>query len=203
MRIVAPTPEGIRLAAEAIRSGQVVAYPTETVYGLAVCPFSEEAVRRLFAAKGRNPANPVLLLVADGRQLQEVAAGVSPVAAAYAEAFWPGPLSMLLPKSPRLPDILTAGGEKVCVRRTACPIARELCLAVGNAITSSSANRTGLPPGRSLAELDLPDIAVAIDGGTLPPSPPSTVFDPDTGKILRQGVISEADLRAVRLPHNC
>jgi L-threonylcarbamoyladenylate synthase len=132
-----------------------------------------------------------------------VAAGVSPVAAAYAEAFWPGPLSMLLPKSPRLPDILTAGGEKVCVRRTACPIARELCLAVGNAITSSSANRTGLPPGRSLAELDLPDIAVAIDGGTLPPSLASTVFDPDTGKILRQGVISEADLRAVRLPHNC
>jgi len=147
-------------------------------------------------------ANPVLLLVADGKQLQEVVASVSAIAAAYAEAFWPGPLSMLLPKSPRLPDILTAGEKKVCVRQTACPIARELCLVVGSAITSSSANRTGAPPCRSLAGLDLPDIEVGVDGGTLPPSPPSTVFDPDTGRILRQGVISEADLRAVRLPHN-
>lgn len=202
MRIVSPTPEGIRFAADAIRAGQVVAYPTETVYGLAVNPFSEEAVRRLFAAKGRDMANPVLLLVADRGQLHEVVAGVSPVAAAYAEAFWPGPLSMLLPKSPRLPDILTAGAEKVCVRETACPIARELCLAAGNAITSSSANRTSAPPARSLAELDLLGIAVGIDGGTLSPSPPSTVFDPDTGKILRQGVIAEADLRAVRLPRD-
>ncbi|MDQ1257876.1 MAG: L-threonylcarbamoyladenylate synthase, partial [Candidatus Hydrogenedentes bacterium] len=117
-------------------------------------------------------------------------------ARAYAEAFWPGPLSLLLPKAPGLPDALTAGRGEVCVRCPGLDTARALCRAAGSALTSTSANRSGQSPARSLDELDLPGVSIAIDGGTLPPSPPSTVFDPETCRILREGVISEAQLRA-------
>jgi len=198
MRVVPATPQGIEEAAAAIRAGQVVAYPTETVYGLGVDPFSEAAVERLFEVKSRERANPVLLIVADDDQLRTVVARVSTAAAACAEAFWPGPLSILFPKSERLAPSLTAGHDKVCVRRTACAMAAALCRAAGGAITSSSANVAGRAPARSAAEVDLPGIAVCVDGGTLAPGPPSTVFDPDTGAVLREGAITEAELRASR-----
>jgi L-threonylcarbamoyladenylate synthase len=198
VKIVAPTAEGIAEAARAICAGHVVAYPTETVYGLAVDPFSPEALQRLFAVKARDAANPVLLIVADLDQIKDVASAISDAARACALAFWPGPLSMLFPRSPNVPETLTAGSDRVCVRCTASPIARDLCRAVGTAITSTSANRSGQPPARSLAELDLPGIAVGIDAGALPPSPPSTVFDPDTGLVLREGAIAESALRGIR-----
>ena len=197
MRILPPTSEGIREAATLIRQGDIVAYPTETVYGLAADPFSNAAVQRLFEVKSRDTANPVLLLVADADQLAAVVARVSPAAAACMRAFWPGPLSLLFPKSDRLSPVLTAGRDTVCVRQTPHAVARDLCLAVGTAITSSSANRSGEPPARSLQELDLPGIAAGLDGGALPARAPSTVFDPETRAVLRQGAIAEADLAAV------
>ncbi len=194
MQIVRPDDEGIRCAAEALRRGEVIAYPTETVYGLAVDPFSEEAIARLFEAKGRDTHHPVLLVVADEAQLRGVAAEVPDSAAALAKAFWPGPLSMLFAKSARVPESITAGGNRVCVRETSHPIARALCVAAGSAITSTSANRAGQPPARSVAEIDLPGVAIAIDGGELPPSAPSTLFDPESGTVVRAGAIAEAVL---------
>lgn len=196
MKIVAPTRKGIAEAAEAIRDGGVVAYPTETVYGLAVNPFSHEAIERLFHVKGRDTQNPVLLIIGDMPQLTNEIAQIGPRDMLYMRAFWPGPLSLLLPKAARIPDALTAGSAKVCIRWTSHPVARNLCLAVGTAITSTSANRSGEPPARSLAELNLPGIDLAVDGGTLKPSPPSTVFDPETSAILRPGAISESALSA-------
>jgi len=195
VKTVPPSPDGLAEAAEALRAGSVVAYPTETVYGLAVDPFSEAAVRRLFEVKGRSDDKPVLLVVADAAQLHSVAAEVSVKAAAYIEAFWPGPLSLLFPKADGLPDLLTAGQPQVCVRCPACVAARDLCRAFGGALTSSSANRSGEAPARSVAALDLPGIALAIDGGTLGPQPPSTVFEPDTGRIVRHGPITGEQLR--------
>ncbi|NIA15866.1 MAG: threonylcarbamoyl-AMP synthase [Nitrospiraceae bacterium] len=197
MRIVPPTPEGVEVAARAIRAGEVVAYPTETVYGLAVDPFSEDALHRLFSAKERPAFNPVLLIVADLGQLSQVVLEVSPRARAYVEAFWPGPLSMLFPKSPSLPDALTADSSKVCVRQPACAIARDLCLAFGGPITSSSANASGGVPASSPHDIALPMVSVCIDGGALGSSPPSTVFDPDLGIVLRAGAISEDALLGV------
>ena len=191
MKVVPPTPEGIEAAAQAIRAGEVVAYPTETVYGLAVDPFSEDALQRLFSAKERPGSNPILLIVADAGQLAQVVSAVSPRAHACIQAFWPGPLSMLFPKSPRLPDALTAASSKVCVRQPACVIARDLCLAFGGAITSSSANISGGVPARSPDDIRLSMVSLCIDGGVLGSSPPSTVFDPDTGRVLRAGVISD------------
>lgn len=195
MKIVPATDAGLRVAADAIRAGLVVAYPTETVYGLAVDPFAEEAVLRLFEIKARDVANPILLIVANEEQLREVVKSVSPPASACMRSFWPGPLSLLLEKSSRMPSCLTGGHEKIGVRQTSCDIARDLCLATGHALTSTSANRAGLPPALSPADLDLEGVAVAVDGGVLRPCPPSTVFDPDTGKVLRQGAISEKALR--------
>ena len=195
MKIVPATEAGIGEAAGAIRAGLVVAYPTETVYGLAVNPFAEEAVLRLFAIKARDVANPILLIVANEEQLREVVKTISPSALVCMRAFWPGPLSLLFEKSSRMSSVLTGGHDKIGVRQTSCNIAHDLCLAAGHALTSTSANRAGLPPALSPADIDLEGIAVVIDGGVLEPSPPSTVFDPGTGKVLRQGAIPEKTLR--------
>jgi len=197
MKTLPATPEGIARAARAVRDGVVVAYPTETVYGLGADPFSDAAVHRLFEVKRRDPGNPVLLIVADLDQLERVVARVSDKARAYAEAFWPGPLSLLLPKAEALADAVTAGRDKVCVRCPASATARSLCEAVGSAVTSTSANRSGEPPARSLADVGLRGVAFGVDGGLLAPSLPSTVFDPDLGQVLREGVISSAQLAAV------
>jgi L-threonylcarbamoyladenylate synthase len=199
VKIVQPSPKGIADAARALVSGAIIAYPTETVYGLGVDPFSDDALGLLFSAKGRDEGNPILLIVADLEQLNGVVSAVSERARAFADAFWPGPLSLLLPKSNRLPDRLTAGKPLVCVRCPACPVARSLCQAVGGAITSTSANRSGHAPARSLAEIDLPGVAIGIDGGVLAPSPPSTVFDPETGQVLRAGTVSAEALATVGL----
>lgn len=197
MNIVPATAAGIARAAAVLRAGQVIAYPTETVYGLGVDPFSEAALHRLFEVKGRDAGKAVLLIVAGLDQLESVATGLSDRARRYAEAFWPGPLSLLLPKSPALPGLVTAGSAHVCVRSPACATARRLCEAVGGPITSTSANRSGAPPACSLTGLDLEGVALGLDGGALAPSAPSTVFDPERNEILREGVITRAQLDAI------
>lgn len=194
MKRLPPTPEGIWEAADAIRAGEVVAYPTETVYGLAVTPFSEEAVDRLFTAKERDRGKPVLLLAANADQLLSVVESISPVAGTCMRTFWPGPLSLLLPPKKGIAPGITAGAPKICVRVTSHPVAQALCLAAGFPITSTSANRSGNEPARSLDEMDMLGVAFAIDGGVLAPSPPSTIFDPDERNIIRAGAITENEL---------
>jgi len=110
------------------------------------------------------------------------------------EAFWPGPLSLLFEPSEIVPAPITAGSGKVCIRYTAHPIAQELCRVWGAAITSTSANRSGQPPALSTEELELPGVTLVLEGGLLPPSPPSTVYDPITRRILRQGAILESEI---------
>lgn len=197
MKIVPPTYEGLSEAAELLFDGEVVAYPTETVYGLAADPFSEEGLAKLFEIKGRNDGNPVLLIIDDEDDLFDVVSDVSERAEKFIEAFWPGPLSLLLPRVADLPKLVTAGQEKVCVRCPACEIARDLCQVYGGPLTSTSANRSGQPPARSLAEIDLPGVALAIDGGILEPSLPSTVYDPDEDRMVREGCITREQIRAI------
>jgi len=184
-------------AAAALRDGDIVAYPTETVYGLGVNPFNAEAMERLFAAKGRDRDQAVLLIVADDTQLDRVAAEISPRARAFMNAFWPGPLSLLLPRHPALPETIAPGKAKICVRCPGSAWARSLCMQFGGAITSTSANRSGEPPVTDLHQLDLPGIALGIDAGPLPPSAPSTILDVESGKILRPGAITREELFSV------
>lgn len=197
MRIVLPTAEGLAQAAGAIRSGLLALYPTETVYGIGADPFSPEALQQLYVCKRRPETSPLLLVAADMEQVLAITRGLSEAARKYAEAFWPGPLSLLLPKAECLPEKVTAGSSKVCVRVPSNETARALCEAVGHAIVSTSANVTGAPPAHSLSEISLDGIAIAVDAGVLPEIPPSTVFDPDTGTVLRPGAITEAMLARI------
>lgn len=197
MKTVPPDTSGLAEAAAVLAAGGVVAYPTETVYGLAVDPFSEAAIDRLFAAKGRPESNPILLIVADESQLARLAADISPQARRCIDAFWPGPLSLLFPKAAGVPSRITAGGSMVCVRCPGSVIARELCRAFGGSVTSTSANRSGQPPARDLGELDLDGVALAIDGGRLGDAPPSTVYDPQADRVLREGGITAGQIQAI------
>lgn len=197
MKRLPPTEDGLSVAASAILSGEVVAYPTETVYGLGVNPFSAKALDRLFEVKGRDSRNPVLLIVDDEAQLRELVGTISPRAEACMKAFWPGPLSMLFPVADGLPDVLAGPDGRICVRQTSCVFARSLCRVFGHAITSTSANRSGEPPVATLDLLRLSGVALGIDVGVLPPSAPSTVFDPEAGRVLRPGAIAEKALLSV------
>lgn len=199
MQIVSPTPSGLAEAADALRRGEVVAYPTETVYGFGVDPFSEPALRRLYAIKERDAGNPVLLIVGNFEQLKGVVSEDSRQAMACARAFWPGPLSILFRRAAGVPDWLCGEDGRVCVRYTACAIAAGLCEAFGGAVVSTSANRSGARPAVSLEEIgpnlfDLEEIGMGIDGGVLGGGLPSTVFDPERGEVLREGGISKAEL---------
>lgn len=198
MIVVPPTDVGLATAAAAIRAGEIVAYPTDTVYGMGVDPFNEAALRKLFDAKGRRDSNPILLVVADEVQLAAVTARVSATARRYMDAFWPGPLSLLFPRHPRLPLAVTSGGSHVCIRCPGCEVARALCRLVGAALTSTSANRSGEAPALGVDDISLDGIAVAIDGGRLTGTEPSTIFDPASGRVLRRGAISERALRELR-----
>lgn len=197
MKILAPTPEGVAEAAEVLRAGAIVAYPTETVYGLAVDPMNEAALDKLYAAKGRPESNPVLMVIANVAQAEAVVSEFSPLIRSYMDRFWPGPLSLLLPAREGIPLALTAGTAKVCLRCSAHPIARDLAAAFGGPITSTSANRHGEAPARAVDELDIAGVDYALDGGRLLSETTSTIFDPVTGTVLRAGVIPESELISV------
>lgn len=197
MLIVQPNDSGIQKAVIALNNNEIVAYPTETVYGLAVNPFSEEAVEKLFQLKGREENKPILLVIGNLKQLDEVVISVSEKAKICIENFWPGPLSLVLPSISNLPNKLTAGKGKICVRWTSHPVAQKLALEFGHAITSTSANRSGESPARNISELPSDNISIAIEDISTSSSEVSTVFDPDTGEIFREGVIKKSQLQQV------
>lgn len=194
--ILGPTQEAFAQAAALLRAGEVVAHPTETVYGLAVDPFSEAAIRKLFAVKGRPETNPVLVIIDSPERLTRMVRAVDPAVLRLLEVLWPGPLSILLPRHDAVPDLLTAGSGKICVRCPGCSAARALCAAFGGAVTSTSANLAGHVPAHTAAEALLPGVALAIDGGTLATQAPSTIYDPETDRVLREGPILLAQIHA-------
>ncbi len=194
MEILPATDANLRRAVDALRAGDVIAYPTETVYGLGVDPFNAEALARLYAIKRRDPGNPVLLVVSNLRQLSPLTPAMNQAAKAYAAAFWPGPLSLLLDAAKGLPESLLGPGGKVCVRLTSCAIAAALCEAFGGAIVSTSANVSGEPAARRAADVPQTGVAICIEGGELKAGPASTVLDPATRTILREGAVSKEDI---------
>lgn len=198
MTLLPPGLDAFRRAAEALRQGQVVGYPTETVYGLAVDPFNEDALDALFRVKGRPETNPIVLVVAEVPDVQAVARDISERARRLMVRFWPGPLSLVLPRVTSLPERVTAGLPKVSVRCPAHDYARALSRVVGGPITSTSANLSGQPPATGAAGCALPGVRFVIDGGTLAPSAPSTVYDPDEDRVYREGAIPAEEIRAAR-----
>jgi L-threonylcarbamoyladenylate synthase len=194
--------EALTRGAEALRAGGLVAFPTETVYGLGANALDAAAVHRVFAAKGRPAANPVIVHLAGAEEVGRAASDWPEAAGRLAERFWPGPLTFVLPRAPALPAVVTAGGPTVAVRVPAHPVARELIRRAGVPVAAPSANRsTRLSPTR--AEHVLRDLAGAIDlildGGPTAGGIESTVLDV-TGpraRLLRPGLVSRAEIEAV------
>ena len=195
MPVVVPVnAAGFAFAASELLNGEVVAYPTETVYGLGVNPRDEAAVSRLFELKGRGSGSSVLMIVAEPADVEAIAS-VSESARACMDSFWPGPLTLVLPTFASFPSGVQGPDGTIAVRCPSSVAARNLAQAFGGPITSTSANRTGGPPARTPADASLEGVACVLDGGELPPSEPSTVFAPDLDVVYREGAVPVAELR--------
>jgi L-threonylcarbamoyladenylate synthase len=189
----------VRRAAEALRRGELVVMPTETVYGLAGNALDRQAVRRIFEAKGRPPTHPLIVHVASAREVLRVASEFPPEAQRLADRFWPGPLTLVLPKRPEIPDEVTAGLPTVAVRAPDHPLALALLEASGLPLAAPSANPfTSLSPTRvdHLAPEILEAAKEVLDGGACGVGVESTVIDCTSWppQILRPGGTSRAEL---------
>jgi L-threonylcarbamoyladenylate synthase len=191
---MSPDAETIAAAVDILRRGGIVAYPTDTLYGLAADPHSDEAVERLFAAKGRERSAAVALIAEDVRQAQEAGTfGAGELA--LARALWPGPLTIVVPASPALSRSLLGDLRTVGVRVPAHPVARALAAALGSCVTATSANLSGQPPAMTAAEAAAAldgRIDAVIDGGPAPGGPPSTIVEMSGGRpvLRRAGAIA-------------
>ena len=190
----------VQRAVDILRGGGLVAYPTDTVYGLAALPGNEQAVARLFEAKRRNSFQPTPLLIASEEMAPAIAGEVSDDARALMAAFWPGALTIILAKAQTFRSL--AVEETVGLRVPDHPLPRELSRLLGSPITGTSANIAGGPEPLTADDVraQLGDaVDLIIDGGSCPGGRPSTVVDCITSppRIVRQGAISEVELLRV------
>ena len=187
-------------AARILRSGGVIAMPTDSFYALGACAFDEAAVRRVCAIKGGREQKPILVLIADRSQLDELVACVPPAAAVLMDRLWPGPLTLVLPASPRLPVALTAGTGTVGVRLPAASLLATLLHATGP-LTGTSANRSGASPSRTALEVEQSlggAVDLILDGGPASAILPSTVVETtETVRVLREGPIGRSIIKTV------
>lgn len=198
----ADVPGDVARAASLLRAGQAVAFPTETVYGLGADATRAEAVRGIFAAKERPADNPLIVHLADAGEVERVAAAVPAVARRLMAAFWPGPLTLVLPRGPAVPDEVTCGLDTVGVRVPDHPAARALLAAAGVPVAAPSANRSGRPSPTRAAHVvdDLGGrIAAVLDGGPTGVGLESTVLDVtlDPPMLLRPGGVTREQIEAV------
>jgi len=195
-----PEPAVVAAAVRELASGGLVALPTETFYGLAARADDERALARLDGLKGREGAGPLLLLVADGTMAAALARALPPAFAALAAAFWPGPLTLVLPARAGLPAAVRGPTGGVGLRVPGLALPRAIARGLGGAITGTSANRHGVPPATTAAAVAaaFPEgLALVLDGGACPGGAPSTLLDL-TGprpRLLREGRIAAAALR--------
>jgi L-threonylcarbamoyladenylate synthase len=191
--LTADHPVALTHTVDVLRHGGLVAFPTDTVYGLASLPFQAEHVERLYAAKGRNSSRAIAILVGRVADLPLITSGMDKNAQVLAERFWPGPLTLVVPKNPRLPDVLSPN-TTVGVRMPDHPVALALLRAAGP-LAVTSANRSGMDntftAEEVLAQLS-GRIHLVLDGGRVPGCVPSTVVDCTGAElvVLREGPIS-------------
>ncbi|HLV25447.1 MAG TPA: L-threonylcarbamoyladenylate synthase [Gemmatimonadales bacterium] len=196
---LAPEPEALRTAADILRAGGLVAFPTETVYGLGAHALDHEAVARIFAAKGRPATNPLIVHVPNADAAQALTSRWPARAERLASRFWPGPLTLVLPKSPRVPDSVTASLPSVALRIPSHPIALALLNEAGIPVAAPSANRfTQLSPTTAAhVETSLGSaVDLILDGGPTNVGIESTVVDL-TGEhplLLRPGAVTREEL---------
>ena len=191
--------QGIEKTAQIILGGGVVAFPTETFYGLAADARKERALQKIFKIKDREEQKPLLLLIADRSWVPGLARNVSPLAESLMERFWPGPLTLVLEALPHLPAILTADAGRVGLRVSSHPLAQSLAQAVGRAITGTSANLSGqasISTAQGVFRALGGKLDAILDGGKTAGGLGSTVLDVSAipPRIIREGVISRGEL---------
>jgi L-threonylcarbamoyladenylate synthase len=198
-RIYPPTPPNLRRLAAALRRGELVALPTETVYGLAAHALDARACRAIFQAKGRPAKDPLIVHVLDLAHAEQLAV-FNPAARRLAQRFWPGPLTLVLPKQPCVPGVVTSGGDTVAVRAPSHPLARRLLRLAGIPLAAPSANLFGyISPTEAAHVADGLGrrIKHVLDGGACEVGVESTILDltnPAKPRILRPGVVTAATL---------
>ncbi len=176
----AKAPDAVDKAVDALRQGEVIAFPTDTVYGVGVHAFLPQAVARLYVVKERPAGMAIPLLLSGAEAMSLVCVDIPTLAWEIAERFWPGALSLVLYRAPAVPDVVTAGGPTVAVRVPDHPLARELCQRLGAPLAATSANRHGWPPPVTAGEVQAAlagRIPLILDGGSCLGGVASTVLD--------------------------
>lgn len=202
VRVVRATQVELETAVQALRDGGLVAFPTETVYGLGANAQDPAAVRRIFEAKGRPPHHPVIVHLDSPRFLHRWVREVPEAATRLAESFWPGPLTMVMPRAANVHDVITGGQDTIAIRVPSHPMAQQLLTAFGGGIAAPSANRYGrLSPTRAehVREELGEAVRVILDGGECQIGLESTIvsFEGDSVRLLRPGSVTAAQLRQV------
>jgi len=194
--------ETFSAAIAALKSSDVIVFPTETLYGLGADALDPVAVEKVYRLKGRDPANPIPVLVADRDMLDSLVADVPPLAVQLIDRFWPGPLTLVLPARKEIPRPLLNSSGGVGVRISSQPIASELVQKLGRPLTATSANLSGMPPAHTVAEAKkyfAAEIDIFVDGGELTSKTGSTVaaISVNKIKIIREGEIARSELERV------
>ncbi len=189
-------------AVKAFMAGGIIAYPTETFYGLGVNPFDEKAIKRLFDLKGRQDKSPIAVIAGDLGMLSMLTDNIPPLAERLIKRFWPGPLTILFKAKGIIPAELIAGTGKIGVRVSSNTVAMRLLEAINSPITATSANPTGKPPAlcaKDVISYFNGGIDVLIDGGRLFGQKGSTIVDAteDMPKIIREGEIRADEVMGV------
>lgn len=190
----------IERAVRVLLSGGIVAYPTETFYGLAVDATNEHAIRRLFLLKKRDIDSPVLILIPSKDMIGQYAAHISSLALRLMEDFWPGGLTIIFEAGPTISSLLTAGTGKIGIRLSSHPVATGLAMAIGVPITGTSANisgETACVDAKEVSNAFSTGINLILDGGKTQGGKGSTILDitEDPPKILREGIVTREDLK--------
>lgn len=192
-----PDPEKIDEAVAILKNGGVIGFPTETFYGLGTDARNEAAIANIFAVKGRDFNNPILVVIGDPEHVDLFADDIPAQARALMQRFWPGPVTILFSASAAVSQTLTAGSGKIGIRLTSHPIARELSRKLGGPLTATSANLSGAPECSTAAEVLAQlegKIDGIVDGGITPGGKGSTIVDATVSPVtvLREGVIPAA-----------
>ena len=189
--------KSVTLAVQALEEGKVIIYPTETSYGIGCSVEEVEAVKRIFEVKQRQPGKPLLVLV-DHIKTMEDYGRINPTAKKLSRHFMPGPLTLVIDKTEKVPDIVNQ--KEIAFRVSSNAFAFNLCAKFGKPITSASANIEGRPPiysGMGAVKEFEGKVDLIVDAGSLPQTKPSTLYDSRSRKILREGPINAAEIEAV------
>jgi L-threonylcarbamoyladenylate synthase len=189
-----PEPDRIDEAVAILKSGGVIAFPTETFYGLGADARNEAAIGKIFEIKGRDFKNPILVVIGNRAHLDAFAADIPEKARKLMDRFWPGPLTIVFRAAPSVSPKLTAGSEKIGIRLSSHPIAMEISKKLGGPVTATSANLSGAPESSSAVEAISQlegNLDGIVDGGHTPGGKGSTIVDVTVSppKVLREGMI--------------